>query len=350
MKTQTRLLSVLAASLVAATISSTAVGALPQPDHIVIVIMENHAYSQIIGSASAPNINALAGEGALFANDPTDPTGATTGSHGTRHPSQANYLDLFSGNSQGVIGDGRPGTSAEPGSLALPFNTANLAASLFAAGFSCATYSEALPSKGFNGDSYTFNPPLHQYERKHNPISNWQAANAPVNHHVHPGANRRFAGFPTTPTGYAAMPRVSIVVPNEQHDMHDGTIAAGDSWLAAHIGGYYQWAKTHNSILIVTFDEDGDRNPTNQIPTIFAGSQVTHGVYYEKNINPPDTRSGTGVTNTGTAMNHYNVLRTIEDMYGLAPVGYSAGVPAITDCFAPGAISPPVWPMAPGAL
>src|SRR5947199_7869698 len=81
--------------------------ALPRPDHVVIVIMENHSSGQIIGSAQAPNINALAAEGANFVNAPADPIAAMTGSHALRHPSQPNYLQLFSGSHRGVLQDGR---------------------------------------------------------------------------------------------------------------------------------------------------------------------------------------------------------------------------------------------------
>ena len=62
------------------------VAAPPTPDHVVIVIEENHAYTQIIGSSSAPYINSLAAGGALM-----------TQSFGITHPSQPNYLDLYSG-------------------------------------------------------------------------------------------------------------------------------------------------------------------------------------------------------------------------------------------------------------
>jgi acid phosphatase len=340
MMTHTKFLLTFAAALPCATVSLTTAGPVPQPDHVVIVIMENHGYTQIIGNAAAPNINALGSEGALFANSSSDPNGSSTGSHGLWHPSQANYLELFSGNNQGVKADGRPGTASEPGSLPLPFNTPNLAASLIAAGFNCVSYSENLPSEGFDGDSYTSVPGKNQYQRKHNPIANWQAADAPANNHVPLSANKPFTDFPTDAAGYAALPTVSIVVPDEQHDMHDGTVAAGDTWLKTNIfDGYYQWAKTHNSILILTFDEDGDRNPSNQIPTIFAGALITPGVYFEENINPLDTRSGVGITPTGTAMNHYNVLRTVQQMYGVEPIGGAAGVPAVTDVFAAANVS-----------
>ena len=216
----------------------------------------------------------------------------------------------------------------------LPFNTPNLASSLIAAGLTFATYSENLPSVGFDGDSYSTDPAKSQYQRKHNPVANWQAADAPANYHVPFTVNQPFTSFPTDPAGYATLPTVSIVVPDQQNDMHDGSIAQGDAWLKAQIlDGYYQWAKTHNSLLIVTFDEDAGNAISNQIVTIFAGAMIKPGNYFETNINPPDTRPPDGgvITPTGTAMTHYNVLRTLEEMYGLPPIGGSANTPPITD-------------------
>jgi phosphatidylinositol-3-phosphatase len=325
----------LAVTALALWVMTSLLCALPHPDHVVIVIMENHSFGQIIGNSAAPNINALAAEGANIVNAPTDPGAATSGSHALRHPSQPNYLELFSGNHQGVLQDGRPGTSAEPLSPPLPFNAPNLGAALIANGLSFATYSENLPSVGFDGDSFSTNPGQSQYERKHNPIANWQAADAPANYHVPFSCNQPFSAFPQDAAGYAALPAVSFIVPNQQNDMHDGSIAQGDAWLKANIlDGYYQWAKTHNSLLIVTFDEDANNTPTNQVTTIFAGALIQPGNYSETNINPPDARITDGlITPTGTAMNHYNLLRTIEEIYGLAPIGGSASTPPITDIF-----------------
>src|SRR5207237_6114256 len=54
----------------------------------------------------------------------------------------------------------------------------------------------------------------------------------------------------------------------------------------------------------------------------------------EATINPPAARPPDGlITPTGTAMNHYNVLRTIEEMFGLIPLGGSANTPPVTDIF-----------------
>src|SRR5262245_51543061 len=65
--------------------------ALPRPDHIVVVVMENHDFSEIIGSPKAPFINDLGRRGATF-----------TMSFAVTHPSQPNYFALFTGSTQGV--------------------------------------------------------------------------------------------------------------------------------------------------------------------------------------------------------------------------------------------------------
>src|SRR4051794_37455683 len=72
--------------------------AIPTPDHLVIVIEENHSEASIIGNTiDAPYINQLATQGANFTNF-----------FGTTHPSEPNYLHMFSGSGQGVIDDSTP--------------------------------------------------------------------------------------------------------------------------------------------------------------------------------------------------------------------------------------------------
>src|SRR5689334_3679906 len=195
---------------------------IPKPDHIVIVIEENHAYSQIIGSSSAPYINALA-KNSYSAN--------FTKSYAISHPSQPNYLDLYSGSNQGVTNDSHPSNA--------PFTTENLGRQLIYSGRSYVTYSEDLPSVGYNGDTYG------GYARKHNPAANWMGTGT---NQIPAGTNQPYTAFPKD---YTKLPTVCFVVPNQNNDMHDGSIRTGDSWLKNHLDNYIQWAKTHNSLLIL---------------------------------------------------------------------------------------------------
>lgn len=263
------------------TTTTAPAGGLPHPDHIVVVVEENHSDTAVIGNPSAPYINSLANNGAYF-----------TQSFAIQHPSQPNYLELFSGTNQGVNDDACP----PPGS---PYATDNLGAQLVAAGKTFVGYSEDLPAAG---STVCSNLGSNGYQRKHNPWVDF--SNVPA------GSNQPFTAFPSD---FSTLPTVSFVVPNQLDDMHNGTVAQGDTWLHDHIDGYAQWALTHNSVLIVTWDED-DSIGVNQIATIFYGQPVKTGTYSE-------------------TINHYNVLRTIEDIYGLPTVANSATATAITDCW-----------------
>ncbi|GEM_PF-658936 len=257
--------------------------AIPRPDHVVMLILENHGDSSVIGSTYAPYINKLAGDSL---------TAKFTQSFALTHPSQPNYLMLFSGSKQGITDDAVPGN--------LPFKTANLGASLLAKSLTFIGYSDDLPSIGFTGAT------SNGYARKHAPWVNWQGTGV---NGIPSTAHLPFTGFPTD---YTTLPTLSIVVPNLQHDMHDGTVAQSDTWIKTYLDGYVQWAKTHNSLFILTFDEDENKGGPNRVPTFFLGPMVKKGSY-------------------SSIINHYNVLRTLEDMYGLTHSGEAATANPITE-------------------
>jgi acid phosphatase len=244
---------------------------LPHPDHVVVVIEENRSYSHIMDpSKSASYIRQLIHRGMLF-----------TQSYAVSHPSQPNYLALFSGSTQGQTNDNCP----------LQFNGDNLASALANKGLSFASYSESLP---FAGDLRCWSA---GYQRKHNPVANWQGSKLP------PGVNLRFEDFPED---YSHLPTVSFVIPDQHNDMHDGSFATADDWLKTHIDPYITWAFQHNSLLILTWDED-DGSENNRIVTLFIGPMVKTG-------------------STDQHINHYNVLRTLLDLYGLPAINATQNV------------------------
>lgn len=254
-------------------------GHVPTPDHVVVAVMENHAYGQIIGSPSAPYINSWGSHGAVL-----------TSSYAIAHPSQPNYFALFSGATQGITDD----SCYIPGFR----STANLASELTAVGKTWASYSESLPSQG----SATCGSG--RYARTHNPWFGF--GNVPRS------SAKTFAQFPTV---YARLPTVSFVIPNLCSDMHDCPVSTGDTWLETHLGAYAAWAKTHNSLLIVTFDE-GNKHSKNKIATVLYGQPVAAG------------------SRSATRYDHYDVLRTIEDMYGTSHAGHAATASDITGIWA----------------
>ena len=318
---------------------------LPVYDHIVIVVEENKDFEEIFGGKfNAPYLKQLAAEGASISH-----------MFGEEHPSEGNYFWLFSGSNQNVgFSDAVP--SAANHLADYPFRGSNLGEQLIKKGLSFKGYAESLPAigsevdvdpPGCSGDSCV-------YGRKHVPWISF--ANIPNGATIDTSCNLRFADFPTD---YAKLPTVAFVIPNLNDDIHNGkpaeSIPAGDAWLAQNLDRYYKWAKTHNSLLIVTFDENDDKdqyhgltNPSvrprsayppvdeydqhlldlrNRIVTIFAGAHIKPGAYAE-----------------GKGIMHVNILRTIEAMYGLPksgaqqPNALGAGIgdeAIVTDIFEP---------------
>ncbi len=254
---------------------SAALGSLPNaPAHVVIIVEENKDYSQIVGNTQdAPYLNELINRGALL-----------THSYAVGHPSQPNYLALFAGATD-ENGDGCPPSP-------LDTNGANLAQELTEAHRTFAGYSEDLPAPGSHACRSG------NYARKHVPWVNF--ANVPESQ------NLPFSSLP----GYAQLPTVSFIIPNQIDDMHSASIARGDEWLKSHVGPLVDWAMNHDTLVIVTWDENNGFIG-NHIPTIFVGPMVRPGHY-------PET------------VTHYSVLRTLEDLYGLGHAGASAGAAPIT--------------------
>jgi hypothetical protein len=285
-----------------------------RPDHVVVVIEEDRAADAIGDTSHMPYFNQLAAGGLVY-----------TDSHGVAHPSLPDYLALYSGSTQGVTDNGSGYTFAGT-NLAKVLNSTLLPTGAY---LSFGGYTESLPRDGdvttrtASDLADTASPP-DLYMRIYNPMAQFSdvgtrggtpVANATV--------NRTFASFPTTADGFAALPTVSFVIPNNLHNTHgsneqapyatdpseyDFLRTSADTWLRDKMDAYLQWARSHNSLLIVTTDEEEtDSHATGTITTIVAGDPAV--VVPGRNAN---------------RVNHFNLLRTIGDMYGLAPLGASA--------------------------
>jgi hypothetical protein len=270
------LLVMTAVVMVGAAQQAPAAPAIPRYDHVVVAVFENKNYGTVIGSRSAPTFNQLAAQGALL-----------TRSYGVTHPSQPNYLALFSGSQQGVTDDNCP---------IKPTSKANLASDLLAHGRTFKGYAESLPSTGYRGCTSGL------YARKHAPWVNFD--NVPKSVQV---------PFSQFPKDFTKLPTVSFVIPNMCSDMHNCSVATGDKWVRNNLMAYAQWAKSHNSLLVLTFDEN-DFTSVNQIATVLVGQHVKVGRFNERT-------------------NHYNLLSTLTDMYDLAPLGNAANKPPLTSVF-----------------
>ena len=261
---------------------------IPKFDHVIFVLEENYSYSLVLGTTYAPTLLALS---------KTPYTASFSQAFAITHPSEPNYLELFSGSNQGVTSDlSGPAPTA-------PFNDCNLATSLIQKGYTFIGYSEDQPSVGWiAGD-------VGLYYTKHCPWINW------IGYNGNPDTVPEASDLPFFPVGvgagkyfpdslhYSNLPTVSWVIPNSVDDMHDGyvpstSIGNGDSWFKTNIMPLVRWAVTHNSLVITIWDED-DLAHGNNIPCLFSGANIVGGTYATPKFN------------------HYDVLRTIEDMYGI---------------------------------
>jgi len=223
--------------------------------------MENRDYNLVAGNAAAPYFNkTLVPQGVLLTN-----------SHAVAHPSQPNYLDLFSGTNHGIINDGCPQRIV----------AANIASELIAAHKTFTGYAESMPSVGFTGCSYGT-----LYMRKHVPWTNFP--NVPA------AASVPYKGFPASPASFV------WITPNMCHDMHDCTTGAGDTWLSQNLPAIIRWTSAHNGLLILTWDEASpDTSKTNQIATVFVGPTVLAG------------------KTSAQYVTHYTILHTLETIFAL---------------------------------
>jgi acid phosphatase len=201
-----------------------------------------------------------------------------TQSYAVGHPSEPNYLAVFAGNTFGVSSDVCPlDAGAAP----------NLASELLAGGFTFGGFAEDLPQVGSTICA------AGKYARKHAPWVDFSNVPATV--------SMPFSSF-SARSDYASLPTVSFVIPNLDNDMHDGSIAQADGWLQGNLAAYATWAKSNNSA-------------DNRIATILYGAHVPVGT-------------------NAAPISHYNVLSTIEEMYGLPKTGLAANAPAILDIWA----------------
>jgi phosphatidylinositol-3-phosphatase len=298
---------------------------IPHYQHIVEIMMENTNYSTIIGNSYAPNINALAST-----------NGLATDYFGVTHPSEPNYVANVGGSYFGIQDDNQFYCTA---ALATTDPTCNgttvdhtvsaqsIADQLTAAGKTWKGYFQNLPpvpSTGIIKTGASANGPYSYkwpsstdalYASKHNPFVNFTGTQDALANMV-----------PDTQLGVdlatGDLPNFSYVVPDQCHDMHgttpcpdaNGLISAGDTYvgqLVTEIMRSDVWSHGRNAI-VITWDED-DYADSGQPGTGCCGSNVGGGHVVTIVI----TNKGDHHVVDSTPYNHYSLLRTFEDAFGL---------------------------------
>jgi phosphatidylinositol-3-phosphatase len=286
----------------AATSASHPCGTVSKPGtyrHVIWIWLENHSYNAILGSSQAPYFNTLAKE-----------CGLATNYHNITHPSLPNYIAATSGLSyssiQKFLSDCSPSSSCDTS-----------AKSIFGQGESWKSYEESMPSNCDLSNSGN-------YAVRHNPTVYYTTLADCSSSDV---AYSRLSGD----LAHNQLPAFSFITPNLIDDMHNGTVADGNSWMSRNLpailnSGEY---KNGSTVVFVTFDEgsdvgsyaDGEHCATNTSDT---------SCHLTTFVISPSTKVG---TRSGTLFNHYSLLATTEQLLGLSKLGLASSAATMTKAF-----------------
>jgi len=258
---------------------------LPVFSHVVTIIFENHEYGSIIGNSSAPYFNSLARS-----------YGLGTAYDGIMHPSLPNYMALTGGRTAFTT-DCYGCTTSAP----------SIVDQVESSGRTWRAYMESMTSPCLATDSGL-------YAQKHNPFVHYSVLlnNRPrCEAHVIPRASL------VTHLQSGNLADYTWITPNMCNDMHDCSVATGDKWLSTYVPAILASpAWDGNSVLFIVFDEGTTATGGGgRIPFIVVSGR---------------TPAGTVVS---TPYNHYNLLATIEQSWGLPRLGNSSGAAVMTDFF-----------------
>ena len=256
---------------------------LPAFTHVYLIVMENHGLSAILGSGDAPYLNSLIAR-----------YGLATDYRAVAHPSEPNYLALFSGSTQGVTDDGVHDISAR-----------TIADQLDGAGRSWRVFAQNAPTDCFQGYSASGGPDgPGTYARKHEPAISFTGIS---------GNAARCANITDLAHFDPAAADYELIVPNMCNDMHDCGVAQGDRFLS----GFVPWildsaAWERGGVLFVTWDEGSGSEP---VATLVIAPDVPAG--YRSSV----------------SHDHYSLLRTIEDAWGLPCLAHTCSANDMAEFF-----------------
>jgi hypothetical protein len=274
-----------AASTSAPPIASNGPG-MPAFRHVYLIVMENKAYGSIVGSSDAPYLNDLIGR-----------YGLATRYDAVAHPSEPNYIALFSGATQGVADDGVHDISAR--NLADQLEEHGRSWRVFAENVPLDCYTGAVASGGADGQG--------TYARKHEPaISFTSIASDPVR-------CRNITDFSHFDPAAADL---ELIVPNMCHDMHDCSVSTGDDFLRSFVPRITHSDAFADSVLFITWDEGtGGAGGGGHVATIVVSPLVPGGF------------------TSSTPYTHYSLLGTIQDAWGLGCLRHTCQANAMREFF-----------------
>ncbi len=272
---------------------------VPRFSHVFLVVEENEGLDAIVRSGKAPFLGQLIDLGALLTNY-----------HAVAHPSLPNYLALAGGDTFGITSDGE---ATEPDHQVGPSHD-DLGRQLSRAGLGFRAYEEGMPVPCDPVDAR-----LSRYAARHNPFPYFLGMQAtPLCEESDVPFASRGGGF-LEDLAAGRVPAFSFLTPDVCDDGHDpcggDPVAHADAWLARIVPPLLASAayRDHGA-LFITWDEDDGKGAQNQVPLIVVS---------------PLLRSPGLVS--AVRHDHYGLLATIEDAFGLPRLARAATAHPIDD-------------------
>jgi hypothetical protein len=281
------------------------VSALSQIHHIFIIVEENHDWQRIYQNPSAPFINtSLLPQGAFAKEYYNTPKNLNE-----LHPSEPNYILLEAGKI--AFADHTFTTDNPPSAENSTGSPDHLTMLLEKYNLTWKAYQEDIPGTDCPVKS------SNNYVPKHNPFVFFQdvSSNPPDSTSVY--CRQHIRPFTELHGDLASsnLANYSFITPNVLHDMHDGTIAQADSWLATVVPEITS-SKTFqkDGALFITWDEgNGGEDKNTPIGMIILSPFVKHN--YTNSI----------------AYSHASFVKTVEEVFHVSPLLGLAADPEAQD-------------------
>jgi acid phosphatase len=268
----------------------------PTIKHVVLIMEENHSYNAIIGvGTGAPYINSLARS-----------CGIATAYHNITHPSLPNYIAITSATT--LTGLGAFESDCDPGGACLS-HSQNLFSQLGPSGWKA--YDESMPSPcdATDADPYAarHNPALYYTDI---PANTCSANDLPL-------GTLSSSPFLNAFSSESTAPKLTVVTPNLNHDMHNGTVAQGDSWLRSWLTMFTATTvyKSGDTVVFIIWDEGGE------VGSYAAGEECANSADVSCHVPALVVAPSVKAVSVSTPFTHYSFVRTVEDIFGLPPIG-----------------------------
>ena len=269
-------------------------------DRVVIIVLENGDYEVAVRDK---NLAELAAKGASFSNF-----------HALFHPSYPNYLAMVAGTDFGIHRRGRYLADRQ---VNFPNDAAHktIADRLIASGLDFKNYAEELPEGicPFRIDNqHVAKRKAGDYVRRHVPLLSFQEVQAKWCDRVvrvDSTKGNSLLGIDDNQfvkDAKAGLVAYSFYTPNMNDDGHNTNVGVAGAWVSKFLDKIFTEKLRKGTLVIVTFDES-DRNSDNRIYTLFLGDMVKEASQQDPKV-------------LDRHYTHYNVLRTIEDNFGLQPL------------------------------